>query len=90
MAKNIKQNSECFYGYVRSKMKRKDKVGPLIDDSGETVTDDMETAKILNDYFGSVFTKENTTNIPRPIKLFCGKDEESLTDIICNIIKSVS
>ena len=30
-----------------------------MDDSGEVVVDEIATAEILNDYFGSVFTEED-------------------------------
>ena len=84
LAKNIKQDSKSFFKYVKCKQKFKDKVGPLIDNSGEVVIEDGAAAKILNDYFGSVFTKENTNNIPEPKNLYNGKDDEMLSDIICN------
>ena len=47
-------------------------MGPLIDDIGKVVEDDGEAANLLNDYFSSVFTKENINNIPEPIKCFQG------------------
>ena len=81
LAKNIKQDSKSFYKYVRSKLTRKDKVGPLKDAAGKTVTDDKETAKILNDYFGSVFTKEDNSCLPVPKQLFRGDEEDKLRNV---------
>ena len=83
LAENIKQDSKSFYKYVGSKSKRSVQVGPLVDNSGEIVIDEVATAKTLNDYFGSVFTKENMTNVPKPTKLFDGENDDMLSDIIC-------
>ena len=64
LASNIKTNSKSFYSYVRSKQRTKDKVGPLKDNSGKIISDDTEAANCLNNYFVSVFTQENVSNIP--------------------------
>jgi hypothetical protein len=40
-------------------------VGPLKQD-GRVVTDDTEMAEVLNEFFSSVFTREDTSNIPDP------------------------
>ena len=66
---------------MRSKQKRKDKVGPLKNDLGKIVTEKEETAEMLNKYFGSVLTEEDTKNIPEPRKMFKGSDDQSLTDV---------
>lgn len=42
-------------------------MGPLLDNSAEIVIDEVATAKLLNDYFASVYTEENTKNVPKPI-----------------------
>src|SRR5271163_986838 len=70
LAENIKNDSKSFYAYVRSKQRTKDKVGPLKDDGGNVIVEDGIAANILNDYFSSVFTIEDCTNIPVPEKLF--------------------
>jgi len=59
LACNIKNDSKTFYRYVRSKSRTKDIIGPLKDDRGNIVTDDGQMADILNNFFSSVFTKEN-------------------------------
>ena len=38
--------------------KTKDVVGPLTNNDGEVITDDRETANVLNEYFTSVFTMQ--------------------------------
>jgi hypothetical protein len=60
---------------VRSKQRTKDKVGPLKNSVSKLVEDDGEAANLLNDYFSSVFTKEDCNNIPEPILVFLGKIE---------------
>lgn len=82
LAKNIKNDSKSFYAYVRSKQKRKDMVGPLRNEAGEMVTKEEEIAEVLNDYFSTVFTEENTQNIPDPEKMFKGEDKDRIIDIV--------
>ena len=47
-------------------------VGPLRDSSGQLVTDDRLMAEQLNQFFCSVFTEEDCTNIPEAEDLFTG------------------
>ena len=72
LAKNVKDNSKSFFSYVRSKQRTKEKVGPLKDKGGEIIKDDRLAANLLNEYFSSVFTKENYTNAPLPKQIFQG------------------
>ena len=51
-------NPKEFFRYVREKKTLKSTIGPLLSADGEIVTDERETADILNDYFASVFTVE--------------------------------
>uniref|UniRef100_A0A452IPG4 Reverse transcriptase domain-containing protein n=1 Tax=Gopherus agassizii TaxID=38772 RepID=A0A452IPG4_9SAUR len=55
----IKGNQKTFYQYIRSKRKTKDRVGPLLNEEGGTVTGDLEMAEMLNDFFVSVFTEKS-------------------------------
>src|SRR6218665_1083993 len=68
LSRNVKEDSKSFYNYVRSKQKRKERVGPLKRDDGseEVIVDDEEAAEVLNKYFSSVFTLEDLSNIPEP------------------------
>ena len=59
------QNLRGFYSYVKSKTKNKDTIGPLKQNS-EIITEAGEIARILNEYFNSVCTNEDLTNIPVP------------------------
>ena len=47
------------YAYVRSKQKVQDKVGPLEDSDGNIITEGFLMAENLNEYFSSVFTRED-------------------------------
>ena len=56
--------SKAFWNYVQSKTKTRESVGNLIDDRGEIVTEGIKKATILNEFFTSVFIKENTSEMP--------------------------
>ena len=81
LANNIKNDSKSFYSYVRSNQRNKVRVGPLKDNAGNTITDDKVTADTFNDYFASVFTVEDSINIPIPDQIFAGNELDYLSDI---------
>jgi ribonucleases P/MRP protein subunit RPP40 len=82
LAGDVKSNNKSFFAYVRSKQRTKDKVGPLKNNVGKVIEEDEETANLLNCYFSSVFTIEDCSNVPEPLKVFKGKmEEEGLTEI---------
>jgi len=56
-------NKKPFNSYIKSKTKSRSSIGPLKDD-GKTINDDFEMAQLLNKFFTSVFTHENTNEIP--------------------------
>ena len=58
LCNHIKNDSESFYAYVRSKQRTKDKVGPLKNGLGEVIADDEGAANLFDDYFSSVFMVE--------------------------------
>ncbi|MES9884550.1 MAG: reverse transcriptase family protein [Sedimenticola sp.] len=64
LATNIKTDERNFWKYVKSKTKTKDTIGNLENENGEIETDCKKRAEILNVFFTSVFTNEDTTNIP--------------------------
>ena len=53
LAQNIKSDSKSFYAYVRSKQNVRDKVGPLVDNFGNIVTQGFLMAEELNMHFSS-------------------------------------
>jgi hypothetical protein len=86
LAQNIKTNSKSFYAYIRNKQRTKEKVGPLKNSEGKLIIEDEDRATLLNNYFGSVFTKEDLNNIPEPKQMFYGDESEELTDIVVSEI----
>ena len=56
-------------------------MGPLKDKNEKIIVDDQQGAELLNDYFSSVFTKENTENVPQPDQKFKGTENEKLLNL---------
>ncbi|GAB0188754.1 mitochondrial enolase superfamily member 1 [Grus japonensis] len=54
--RDVKDNKKSFYRYVSDKRRTRENVGPLQNETGELVIQDMEKAEVLNDFFASVFT----------------------------------
>ena len=61
-----------FYAYVKMRTKSRPSIGPLKDRAGKSVSEDIEMAKVFNDSFSSMFTREDTENVPEPQKKFQG------------------
>ena len=57
-------NKRPFFAYIKRKTKSRPSIGPLKDKDKKVVTEDEEMAKILNDFFSSVFTREDLNQIP--------------------------
>ncbi|GAB0185862.1 mitochondrial enolase superfamily member 1 [Grus japonensis] len=56
LARDVKDNKKSFYRYVSDKRRMRENVSPLRNETGDLVTQDMEKAEVLNDFFASVFT----------------------------------
>ncbi|GAB0191850.1 mitochondrial enolase superfamily member 1 [Grus japonensis] len=56
LARDVKDNKKSFYRYVSEKRRMRENVGPFQNEMGDLVTQDMEKAEVLNDFFASVFT----------------------------------
>ena len=56
-AANITKDSKSFFSYVNNIKKLGNKIGPLNDVNNNIVTDDLEMANIINNYFSTVFKK---------------------------------
>ena len=82
LAQNIKSDSKSFYAYVRSKQNVRDKVGPLVDNAGNIITQGFLMAEELNMHFSSVFTREDTSSIPVPETKFKGSEGERLGQLV--------
>jgi len=59
------KNKKPFFNYVRKKTKARSGIGPL-KEGGRVVSDDTEMADVLNEFFSSVFTREDTSQVPEP------------------------
>ena len=68
MEKNLANEKETstktFANYIKSKSKTLTGIGPLKNSTGALITDEREMAETLNNFFASVFTKKDTTNLP--------------------------
>ena len=64
IAKNIKTNPKAFYQYIASKTVKREGIYNLINEDGELTNNDQEKCEILNKFFNSVFTIEETSDIP--------------------------
>ena len=51
-----KQNPKTFWKYVNGKVKKHNQLVAIKDTAGILCYDDISKAKLLNDYFASVFT----------------------------------
>ncbi|CAM4599489.1 unnamed protein product [Lepidochelys kempii] len=58
LARDVKSNKKGFFRYVGNKKKAKECVGPLLNEGGNLVTEDVEKANVLNAFFASVFTNK--------------------------------
>jgi hypothetical protein len=56
-------NKRPFFAYVKQKTKSRSTVGPLKDGNGQTVSDTVDMADLLNSTFKSVFTRERTGSV---------------------------
>jgi len=66
LANNIKDNPKEFWAYVKSQTGSTSGVSPLLKGDGSLAIDAKDKASTLNDFFVSVFTKENIDHIPAP------------------------
>ena len=64
LAKNAKSNPKQFYSYLKSKTSNRESVGPLKNSDKTLVTEDKMMAEMLNNFFGSVFTREDLSSMP--------------------------
>ncbi|GAB0182873.1 mitochondrial enolase superfamily member 1 [Grus japonensis] len=63
LARDVKDNKKSFYRYVSDKRRTRENVGPLQNKTGDLVTQAMEKAEVLNDFFASVFTGKCLSHI---------------------------
>ena len=61
---NVKDKPKVLWSYIKSKSKTRDKICDLMQEDGELTSYNKEKAEVLNKFFSSVFTRENTENVP--------------------------
>ena len=81
LASNIKNDTKSFYAYVNSRSKARAKVGPLVAGSGQIISDSIDMAEQLNNYFTSVFTREDSTDMPTVINVTNSTSNAYIADI---------
>ena len=64
IAINIKEDSKSFWNYVRMQSKTRTGIGDLESSDGTLSSSDHQKAELLNTFFASVFTEEDTSTIP--------------------------
>jgi hypothetical protein len=64
LAGNNGGSNRPFYAYIKRKTKSRPGIGTLKNEKKEIVTEDQGMAELLNNFFGSVFTREDAENIP--------------------------
>ena len=64
MAIECKSKPKYFWKYVQDKLKISTGIGTLKNENGETISTDKGKANVLNNFFSSVFTKEDRSNLP--------------------------
>jgi len=70
LADNIKQDKKSFYAYARSKSKCITQVDSLINSNNKLLNTDIEIVECFNEYFSSVFTAEDCSDIPKTPDIF--------------------
>ena len=84
LASNMHGNKECklFWNYVNSKCKGSNDLTVIKMDNGSTLTDEREISECMNEFFASVFTRENLENIPSFEQIIT---DDSLSSLQCSV-----
>jgi hypothetical protein len=69
IARGAKMNTKAVFSYAKKRMKTKSGVADLTRTDGSTATKSAEKAEVLNEFFSSVFTREDKTSIPQAPEL---------------------
>ena len=66
-------NSKDFFSHIKKNTSNKVTVGPL-NDGDSIVSDSAQMATVLNNFFCTVFTDEDTSNLPAVEQLYMGEN----------------
>jgi ribosomal protein S20 len=69
IAKKAKKNPKMFYKHVNSKLKTRVTGSVLQNANGDKINDNQQKAELFNEFFSSVYTIEDTQNIPESPKM---------------------
>ena len=64
IASKAKKNPKAFYRYVNSKIKGRGVIPDLRNNDGSVINKNLDKANAFNEFFSSVFTKEDITELP--------------------------
>ena len=64
IARDIKTAPKKFWAYVKSRTKTRSSIPSLKKNDGFWVKSSLKKAETLNNFFDSIFTREDLTNIP--------------------------
>ena len=81
MAKNIKHTSKAFFKYIRGKEQDRTSVGLLRKSTGRVISDEGEMAGLLNRYFSSNFTQEQSGELLIAVSIDQGSEKGLLQKI---------
>ena len=81
MAKNIKHNYKALFNYIRRKEQVRTSVGQLRNGTGRVVSEESEMAGLLNRYFSSTLTQEQSGELPIAESIYQGGEEGLLQKI---------
>ena len=90
LALKIKEDKKSFFAYVRRKSKSNVKVGSLTNNQGQPVSTTREKAEVLINFFCSVFTREDTTNLQVPEVCYEGARMDNIEVNLDVIAKKLS
>jgi len=84
LAENIKLDKKSFYAYSRTKSKTKAQIGTLLTSDGLHLDDDKSVVECFNQYFASVFTRDNLQAVS-PVQISVNKMEPIHVDDILDV-----
>jgi len=59
----VKDNNTYFYKYINSKRRARERLHPLLDTEGNTVTKDQDKTEVIIAFFASVFNSKTSYSL---------------------------